>query len=167
MQEEWKVIPNHPRYMCSSFGRIQNIITGEIYDGIVNNKGYIRFDLCENGKRFVISGHRTVAEVFIPNPKGKPYVNHIDGNKTNNHVTNLEWCTAKENIRHAVDVLGYKPNATRRKPVICVETGIVYESCSAAAREYYTTNSVICRCCNGIRMTALGRHWKYVESSAS
>lgn len=165
MQEVWKAIPDHPKYMCSSFGRIKNINTGEIYNGSVNNKGYIRFDLSENGDRFVVLGHRIVAEIFIPNTENKPFVNHIDGDKQNNNVSNLEWCTAKENSRHAIDVLGVEP--VNRKPVICVETGEVFASCSDAAKAYNTRDSVINRCCNGIRITALGCHWKFVQSPAA
>ena len=56
--------------------------------------------------------HRAVAKAFIPNPQGKPCVNHKDGNKLNNHVSNLEWVTYSENERHSYDVLGKKPNKT-------------------------------------------------------
>jgi|SRR5690554_901147 len=68
--------------------------------------GYLKVSLVsQDGRRMYASVHRLVAEAFIPNPLNKPYVNHKDGDKINNKVTNLEWCTPTENMRHAVDVL--------------------------------------------------------------
>jgi hypothetical protein len=69
----------------------------------VTKFGYYRVVLCCNGKTHKKSVHRLVAEAFLPNPGDKPQVNHKDGNKLNNNVSNLEWCTASENSRHAWD----------------------------------------------------------------
>ncbi|WP_313266499.1 HNH endonuclease [Sphingobacterium sp.] len=63
--------------------------------------GYHAVTLSQNGKRKIKHLHRILAETFIPNPKNKPCVNHIDGNKLNNNLSNLEWVTHKENIQHA------------------------------------------------------------------
>lgn len=132
---------------------------GKIFSGQVNKRGYVRFDLCENGKRFIIHGHRAVAEAFLPRIDGKPFVNHKDGDKTNNLVENLEWCTAKENSVHAYHTLGCEP--INKKSVICIETGVEYESVMDAERKTGISNSLIVRCCNGQRKSTHNLHWKY------
>jgi hypothetical protein len=73
--------------------------------------GYPHVTLWKNNKCYGFHVHRLVAMAFIPNPSDKPFVNHIDGNRENNHVSNLEWSTASENNQHAVDVLN-RPSAT-------------------------------------------------------
>ncbi|MEI4618393.1 HNH endonuclease, partial [Bacillus cereus] len=65
--------------------------------------GYYRVELNHKGKRLRFYSHRLVAKTFINNIDNKPEVNHIDGDKLNNHVSNLEWCTGEENMRHAID----------------------------------------------------------------
>ena len=68
-----------------------------------NKKGYFKVYLSKNSKKYIKTVHRIVAETFIPNPKNKKTVNHIDCNKKNNKIENLEWLTNKENMRHAFD----------------------------------------------------------------
>jgi hypothetical protein len=66
-----------------------------------NSNGYLVADLYENGKRERVLVHRLIAKLFIPNTKNRPVVNHIDGNKHNNHYKNLQWTTHSENNKHA------------------------------------------------------------------
>ena len=66
-------------------------------------KGYPLYSLTKNGKPKTCTVHRMLAQAFIPNPDNKLFVNHLDGDKTNFNLTNLEWCTPAENMRHAVD----------------------------------------------------------------
>lgn len=89
---------------------------GKPLKSFVNKYGYIEYNLQVEDRSKVqhIQAHRLVALCFIPNPENKPHVNHIDGNKTNNHISNLEWCTASENEQHSYDFLG-KVNAFKGK----------------------------------------------------
>lgn len=97
--EKWKQIPNLP-YEISSLGKIRNL-QGKVLKTYIQNSGYEQIKINYQGLHIHKSIHRLVAETFIPNPLNKEYVNHIDGNKLNNTVDNLEWCTNSENILHA------------------------------------------------------------------
>lgn len=105
--------------------------------------------------------HRLVAEAFIPNPDNLPQVNHIDGNKNNSCLTNLEWVSNGENQTHSRYVLG---NVTGFKdtPVKCIETGKIYRSTRDAWRDTRIGCSHISECANGKRKTAGGYSWRYV-----
>lgn len=101
--EEWKDVQFYEgRYQVSNLGRIKSLVNKErILIPQRNAQGYLHVSLCKNGKRNNHMISRLVMRHFIPNPESKPCVNHIDGNKNNNTLKNLEWCTYSENIKHA------------------------------------------------------------------
>ena len=163
MKEIWKAIPDFPNYECSNMGRIKNIKTNKILRGTSRPNGYSFIDLYnfEEHKRKNAQIHRIVGLLFVDNPENKPTINHIDGNKTNNIYTNLEWCTQYENTRHAIEVLNHPGCGLNKKPVICIETGIVYESMREAERQLGVPAPMISTCCSGQRKHAKGLHFKY------
>lgn len=108
--EEWRDIAGYEGYyMVSNHGSVIALPV----DGMVRRKtllkantswnGYLRVGLRRNGKTKFCMVHRLVAASFIENKNNKPIINHKDGNKQNNHVSNIEWCTHKENTEHAFD----------------------------------------------------------------
>lgn len=100
--EKWKKHPKFDKYQISNLGRVWSERKQKIMTIFKQNSGYWQICIVDNnGKstRFLV--HRLVALVWIPNPLNKPIINHIDGDKNNNQVTNLEWCTNSENIKHA------------------------------------------------------------------
>ncbi len=92
------VIKDAPNYTISSFGHIANNITGEYLDFHENNTGYLYAFLETSNYIRSFFVHRLVAEAFIPNPESKSDVDHIDGNRQNNNVNNLRWCSHSENM---------------------------------------------------------------------
>ena len=101
--EEWKDIYDWEEfYEVSNLGRVRNKKTGNFITGDINNYGYYRVTLYHNNKKQKFFRHRLVAIHFIPNTdEAKTFVNHIDGDKSNNTVANLEWVTQSENEKHA------------------------------------------------------------------
>lgn len=162
MVEQWKIILGLEKYEISSHGRVRNTTNGRILRGSIDSRGYRRYDLSISGERIVCSGHVLVANAFIPKCEGKPLVNHKDGDRLNNHVSNLEWCTYSENIIHGIYVLDH-PTTQNKRRVRCVETGVIYDSVLSAAKLNNIADSNIVGCCKGTRKTAKGLHWEYAD----
>lgn len=101
MKEIWKTIDGFNNYLISNQGKVINLKSNNIKKCSKDKIGYIHIILFNRNKRKVFYIHRLVAQAFIPNPDNKPQVNHIDGNKLNNNLINLEWCTHSENMKHA------------------------------------------------------------------
>ncbi len=118
---------DRPIITNNQWGEYTQIYEGRKLKGIVNTNGYVRVDL-KKGKLYLV--HRLVAIHFIPNPDNKPEINHIDGNPQNNKISNLEWCTHSENIRHAdrtgLRVMAKGGDHSHALKVIDSKTGIVY-----------------------------------------
>ena len=102
-KEEWRVIEDFPMYIVSDNGNVKGIKYLHDISKHTHNTGYKVVFLCKGKERKMMRVHRLVAEAFIPNPYKKEQVNHKNGIKTDNFVSNLEWNTRSENIRHAID----------------------------------------------------------------
>ena len=101
MNEIWKDIKDYEGiYQVSNFGRVKRVETDRILKGYKRTDGYLGLRLSKNKIVYNELIHRLVAQAFIPNPENKPQVNHIDEDKTNNKLSNLEWSTAKENSNY-------------------------------------------------------------------
>lgn len=100
--EVWKPIEGFEHYAVSNHGNIKNLKTGRIRKPGNQSVGYQQVLLSDNCRTKIFYIHRLVCKAFHPNPENKKFVNHIDGNKTNNAAYNLEWVNGSENMRHAV-----------------------------------------------------------------
>jgi hypothetical protein len=106
-KEIWKSHTDFENYEFSNWGNFRNTKTGKILKNTISDRGYIETQLYSKSKkkRIKVKLHRMVGELFIPIPEdtNKNNINHIDGIKTNNHYSNLEWISNEENIQHAID----------------------------------------------------------------
>lgn len=175
LKEIWKVIGECPNYSVSNLGRVKHNGTGHIKNSRVH-KGYKHVTLHIGNKRIYRRVNRLVAIAFLDNPESKPAVNHIDGNKLNNVVTNLEWVTTKENNEHAWRTglqtvrKGFKnPNAfgksIKRTKVRIVETGELFESVKSCADSINGNSNKIFECLNPNikRHTHRGYHFERID----
>lgn len=148
-------------YEVSNDGRVRNIQTKRELSMHDNGYGYMTVLFSRKGRYFHKKIHRLVAEAFIPNSCGHRYVNHIDENKSNNKVNNLEWCTASHNVNHGTR--NRRVAQKLAKPVVQFDGKIfvVWDSIIEASRKTGVNNSHISSCCKGERKTAGGYKWRY------
>jgi hypothetical protein len=147
------IIENYPNYFVTKEGKVINAKTNKILKPVFNTGGYQQVTLHNRIKSKNIVIHRLIAKAFIPNPENKPQVNHIDGNKSNNSVTNLEWCTCSENVKHAhkIGLLSISDKNIKAlklansKIVLDTQTGIFYDSLTQAAIVFGITKSTLSR----------------------
>lgn len=109
-----KDIPGYEElYAITEDGQVCKKSTGRMTRGSLNKQGYYTTTLTKNGVSKTFQVHRLVALTYIPNPENKPMVNHLDENKANNHVSNLEWATAAENVNWGTAM--FRASMTQRK----------------------------------------------------
>ncbi len=163
MTEYWKDIDCVGYYQVSNLGRVKSTRWNRILTPTIAAGGYYYVGISINGKGVLKRVHRIVGRTFIPNPENKRTINHIDGNKLNNNVENLEWCTHKENLEHACK-MGLVPRGEDRPTAILIMEQVL------EIREVYkkgrTTHKKLAKE-YGISPTQIARilkrtHWKHI-----
>ena len=167
-KEIWKVIEGFPNYEVSNLGNVRNKETKRKITPIKGSNGYLSVRIRKQSGDYEkpsLSIHRLVAKAFVENPNDKPQVNHIDGNKTNNYATNLEWCTRVENAQHAMELGLFNPEPpdSPKRKVRIVETGEVFDSIRECAKNIGVAEQHVWACLNGRRLTRNDLHFEYAD----
>ena len=166
MTEIWKTIKDYPNYQISNLGRVKSLNynrTGreKIMKPRKDKDGYLKVDLYKEGKHKTIHIHRLVAQTFLPNPNNLLEINHIDENKTNNRVDNLEFCTHQYNMNY-----GTRTEKTQKPILQFSKTGEFIKKwygVREVGRKLGFDSSCISKCCKGKYRTAYGFIWRYEE----
>lgn len=162
LTEKWKdVVGYEGLYKVSSFGNILSSYSNKLLKPKKERNGYVRVALVKNKKVKYFSVHRLVLTAFVQNTENKNTINHKDGNKLNNHLSNLEWATSKENITHAWN---NGMNDWHKKRVVCLETGVVYDTIKKASEMTKATKTGITHCLSGRYKTSGGLSWSILKS---
>lgn len=151
----WKKIEGYDNYSVSDTGLVKNTRTGRILTFTKDKDGYLYAGLPKNGKVQKFRVHRLVAQAFIPNPNCLATVDHINGDKRDNQVSNLQWLSDRENLN--------KYWKLHRKAVVCVENGVVYQSSYQAAAELGLSYQHITEVCKKKRKHEKHLHFEYYE----
>lgn len=146
------------QYAVTRDGRVWSYKSNRFLTNTNNGQGYLQVTLSIGGVNKKYRIHRLVAEAFIPNPEGKPQVDHIDQDKSNNCVENLRWATGSENITN-----GYKHREKYYSPVRCVELNREFNKLKDAAEALGINRQNITNCLAGKQQTAGGYHWERIE----
>lgn len=167
-EEIWKEIKGYEgHYLVSNKGNVKSIKRNSLIMEGGNLKGYRIISLWKNGIGRMYRVHRLVAESFIPNPDGKPCVDHINGNRSDNRVENLRWVTPKENQNNPITKEKFrkrKCKAHHTKEVEQLKNGNVinvFVSIHQASRHICGNASNICAVCKGKYKTYKGYKWRY------
>ena len=158
--EVWRQIEKYPNYDASSEGRIRNRKTGRILKTNTSETGYERLSLSKNSHQTTERVHRIIADTFIDGDHTGLDVNHIDGDKSNNCIDNLEFCTRQENIQHAFRT-GLS-HGSRKKAVRIIETGEEFDSTNECAIAIGADRTQIKDCLHGKCKTYKGLHFEYI-----
>lgn len=176
--EVWKDVKGYEEnYQVSNYGKIRSkdrylrvcgggyrFVKGIPIKTMTYTNGYIGVGLYKNGKHKMKLVHRLVAESFIPNPDNYPQINHKDENITNNHLENLEWCTAKYNANYGTRNERMIKDSSLKAVIMCSTDGLelkYFKSLGEASRETGFDISAIIRACKGKQKTSYGYIWKY------
>lgn len=167
-EEIWKDIEEYEGlYQVSSLGIVKNS-KGRILKQGKSNKGYLKVNLCKEGKKKTFNIHRLVAQTFIPNPHNYPCVNHKDENPANNNVKNLEWCTVKYNNTYGTAIERRSKKLLNREDQS--KSVLQFTKDGEFVREWSSTaecerngfdHSAVAKCCNGKLINYKGFIWKY------
>ena len=159
--ERWLPIKDFPMYEVSSNGRVRNIKTGRILRPQSNTNGYLTLTLRNDKGQSTKRIHRLVADAFYDGVHENLDVNHIDGNKHNNFIGNLEFCTRQSNIQHAFRTGLKKPSRSKRIRII--ETGDIYDSIRECARAIGGDPTSVRRVLTRVESHCKGFHFELID----
>ena len=180
--EEWRDIPGFEGiYAVSSLGRVKSLerdseyyVKGQrrvrhygesLMKQYEDQDGYLQCHLQDHGREVYCNVHRYVAQAFIPNPSGLPEANHIDGNKHNNVVENLEWCNTQYNVSHALEtgLRGSQKGYDRTvKRVRCTDLNLEFDSILAAASYFGYSYTGLGKILKDGKKLYHGHHFEYI-----
>lgn len=165
MTEVWKDVKGYEGlYKVSNFGNVYSVKSDKHLKPRNNRNGYLQVLLYINGKGKELKVHRIVAEAFISNPCNKQQVNHIDEDKSNNEVRNLEWVTSKENSNWGTSIERSAKNKSKRIKVIYQDDTYEYwESASVFAREFFIDRRSVNHVLRGRQKSSHGMRFEYIN----
>ena len=157
-------------YEVSTMGRVRSLNyggRGEVQELKLreHTSGYLQVTLCKDSKKKTCYIHRLVGCTWIPNDDNKPTINHLNEDKHDNRVENLQWADMNEQVHHGTFQQRMKKTITeiKGKRVLCVETGQVFDSVKQASEWLGVSKNAIRKACLGKSKTCRGYTWKFVE----